>query len=235
MTLCKRSKHHIIQAEGEKYIMKENTKRKTNSAIDYIGFALYAFGGLGIEILLMMIETNLYGQSSGTWSIMKHIIHWTITCLIWGTIGMILVKQLPVISKNIIKKKNVTLAIIFIISSIIYTSLVWKGFKPIIELSNLGVIKFLIQYIYYSFESLLMLLIVAHGQKAFESWFGNIKIVPFGGIFLALTWGLIHIITQGTSTGIYAVIQSLLYGSVYMTLNKDYKISYVAIALMFML
>lgn len=95
---------------------------------------------------------------------------------------------------------------IIIALSITYTSLVWGGFKTIIELSNLGVSKFLIQYVYYAFESLLMMLIIAHGQKAFESWFGNIKCIPFGGILLAITWGLIHILTQGTLTGIYAVI-----------------------------
>lgn len=215
--------------------MKENTILKANSSTDYIGYALYAFGGLGIEILLMMIETNLYGQTSGAWSAMKHMIHWTITCFIWGSLSMVLIKQLPVIPKNSIKKKNMILAVIIILVSIIYTSLVWKGFKPIIELSNLGVAQFLIQYIYYAFESLLMMLMIAHGQKAFENWFSNIKSIPFGGIILAITWGLIHIFTQGTSTGIYAVIQALLYGSVYMVLNKDYKISYVAIALMFML
>lgn len=215
--------------------MKENTILKANSSIDYIGYALYAFGGLGIELLLMMIETNLYGQTIVTWSAMKHIIHWVITCFIWGCLGTVLVKQLPVNTKNSIKKKNMILAIIIISVSIIYTSLVWKGFKPIIELSDLGAAKFLIQYLYYAFESLLIMLIIAHGQKAFENWFSHIKIIPFGGIILAITWGLIHIFTQGASTGIYAVIQALLFGSVYMVLNKDYKISYVAIALMFML
>lgn len=219
----------------EEYTMKKNTILKANSSTDYIGYALYAFGGLGIEILLMMIETNLYGQTSGAWSAIKHIIHWTITCFIWGCLGTVLVKQLPVIPKKSIKKKNLILAIMIISLSTIYTSLVWKGFKPIIELSNLGVAKFLIQYIYYAFESFLMMLIIAHGQKAFENWFSHIRIIPFGGMILAVTWGLIHIFTQGTSTGIYAVIQALLYGSFYMVLNKDYKISYIAIALMFML
>lgn len=215
--------------------MKKNIRLKAKSSTDYIGYALYAFGGLGIEILLMMIETNLYGQTSGNWSTIKHIIHWSITCFIWGCLGIVLVRQLPAIPKKSTKKKNMILAIIIIFVSILYTSLVWKGFKPIIELSNLGTAKFLIQYIYYAFESLLMMLIIAHGHKAFENWFPNIKIIPFGGILLAITWGLIHIFTQGASTGIYAVIQALLYGSVYIVLNKDYKISYIAIALMFML
>lgn len=125
-------------------------------------------------------------------------------------------------------------AVIIISISILYTSSVWKGFKPVIELSDLGVAKFLIQYIYYAFESLLMVLIIAHGQKAFDNWFA-IKYIPFGGILLAVTWGLIHIFTQGVATGIYAIIQAILYGSIYIILNKDYKFTYMAIALMFMI
>ena len=79
-----------------------------------------------------------------------------------------------------------------------------------------------------------MVLIIAHGQKAFDNWFG-IKYIPFGGILLAVTWGLIHIFTQGVATGIYAIIQAILYGSIYIILNKDYKFTYMAIALMFMI
>ena len=234
VALYQKSNYHILQSERKEYTMKENTKLKTNSATDYIAYALYAFGGLGTEILLMMIETNMYGQTSDTWSTTQNIIHWIIICLIWGALGMLLVKQLPSVSKNNTRKVNLILAIIIIAVSIVYTSLVWNGFKPIIELSNLGISKFLFQYVYYAFECLLIMLIIAHGQKAFDIWFSNRKFIPFGGILLAITWGLIHIVTQGVSTGIYAVIQSLLYGSVYIVL-KDFKISYVAITLMFML
>lgn len=215
--------------------MKRIRTQKANSGIDYIGYALYAFGGLGIEILLMMIETNLYRQPSEIWSATAHMIHWMITCFIWACLGIVLVKQLPSTPKNTIGKKNVILAIINIAASILITSLVWKGFKPMIEFSNLGMDMFLIQYIYYAFESLMIMLIVSHGQKAFEVWSDTIKPIPFGGILLAVTWGLIHIFTQGVSTGIYAVVQALLYGSIYVILNKSYKISYVAIAFMFML
>lgn len=215
--------------------MKENTRIKKNTSTDYIGYAFYAFGGLGMEILLMMVETNLYGQTSGSWSTMRHILHWIITCFIWGSIGVILVKQLPSLPKIQITKKNIIIAMSAISISIIYTTLVWKGLKPMIELSNLGILKFVVQYIYYAFESLLMMLIIAHGQKAFENWFTNVKYTPFGGILLAVTWGLIHVLTQGAATGIYTVIQALLYGGVYLALHKDFKVSYVVITLMFML
>lgn len=188
-----------------------------------------------MELLLMMIETNLYGQASGTWSVRKHIIHWLITYILWGCLGMILVKELPAVPKNKIKRKDLLAAIIVFTISVTYTSLVWNGLKPMIELSNLGLGQFFIQYIYYAFESLLIMLIIAHGQRALEIRFHNPRQIPFGGIFLAATWGLIHILTQGISTGIYAMLQALLYGSIYVILHKNYKISYVAITLMFML
>lgn len=87
--------------------MNEKSVLKTNSAIDYMGYALYAFGGLGIEILLMMIETSIYGHSSNTWSTTEHILHWTITSFIWAGLGIMLVKQLPAIQKK--KSKEIIL------------------------------------------------------------------------------------------------------------------------------
>jgi cytochrome b561 len=214
--------------------MKENILRKENTAMDYLGYALYAFGGLGLEILLMMIETSFWGVPSGSWTIKQHIIHWSITCLIWGVIGLTLLKQ-SIKIRSKIKKVNWFMAGTIIIISIVYTSITWNGFKPAIELSNNGIVKFIVQYLYYAVESLLILLIIAHGQMAFEKCFKNMNHIPFGALLLAMTWGIIHILTQGMATGIYACIQSLLFGCIYLVLNKDIKYSYLAIAFMFML
>lgn len=208
--------------------------KKENTAIDYLGYALYAFGGLGLEILLMMIETSVFGTVSNEWTIAQSIIHWVLTCVIWGCIGFLLIKQLPQ-TKHKITFTNWAITGIVFITSIIYTSITWGGFKPALEFATNGTSRFIFQYIYYVFEGLLITLIVAHGQKAFECWFKSIKIVPFGGILLAVTWGLIHILTQGNSTGLYAFIQALLYGVIYLSLNKNFKLSYVVITLMFML
>lgn len=214
--------------------MKANVRRKENTAMDYLGYALYAFGGLGLEILLMMIETSFWGVPSGSWTIKQHIIHWSITCLIWGVIGLTLMKQsIKICSK--IKKVNWFMAGAIIIISIVYTSITWNGFKPAIELSNNGIVKFIVQYLYYAVESLLILLIIAHGQMAFQKWFKNMNHIPFGALLLSMTWGIIHILTQGMATGIYACVQSFLFGCIYLVLNKDIKYSYLAIAFMFML
>lgn len=206
-------------------------KNKTDS----IGYALYAFGGLGLEVILMMIETNVYGQSSGAWSVMKQLTHWIIISFIWGCVGMILAKQLPALPQRETKIKNLAPAVIIIFASVVYTTIVWKGFKPAIEFSNLGAGRFFTQYVYYAFESLLTALIVAHGQTALENRFGRTKWIPYGGILLAATWGLVHISTQGAATGIFSIVQALLFGSIYMVFERDFKISYIAITLMFML
>ncbi len=219
-----------MQAERKSEVnaMKKN---KTDS----IGYALYAFGGLGLEAILMMIETNVYGQTSGAWSVMKQMMHWIIISFIWGCVGMTLAKLLPAIPKWENKAKDLIPAVIIVFASVIYTTVAWNGFKPVIEFSNLGAGRFFTQYVYYAFESLLITLIVAHGQTALENWFGRTKWIPYGGVLLAATWGLVHISTQDIATGIFSIIQALLFGSIYMVLHKSYKLSYIAIAVMFML
>lgn len=208
--------------------------KKENTSMDCLGYALYAFGGLGIEILLMMLETNLWGASNSQWTTSQHVIHWTVTCLIWGILAFYLLKQVPG-QRTKIKKLNVGAAGLIILISVVYTTFVWKGFKPVIEFADNGLIKFVIQYVYYACESMLILLIIVFGQMFFEKIVGRKSIIPAGSVILALTWGLIHILTQGMSTGIYASIQACLFGVVYLTLNRHIGISYVALTLMFML
>lgn len=214
--------------------MKTVNLRNENTIIDYLGYALYAFGGLGIEILLMMLETNLWGTSNSQWTILQNITYWAVTCLIWGCLAFLLLKQIPK-QRSKIKKNNIVKASLIILISIAYTTFVWNGFKPFIEFSNNGLIKFVIQYVYYACESMLILLIIVFGQMFFEKIVGKKNALPSGSIILALTWGLIHILTQGISTGIYACIQACLFGFVYLAFDRSIAISYVAITLMFML
>ena len=60
--------------------MKTLTSKQTantHTANDHLNAAFCAFGGLGAEVLVLMTETAVYGQSSGTWSLTNHLIHWT--------------------------------------------------------------------------------------------------------------------------------------------------------------
>lgn len=160
--------------------------------------------------------------------------HWVVTCIIWGIFAFVLVKDSIKVQAKLKDIHWVGVGCI-VIGSIAVTSYVWQGCKPAIELNNLGVLKFIVQYIYYAFESILIVLIIAHGQIAFEKFANTPTIIPAGGILLAMTWGVIHVLTQGISTGIYTCVQSLLFGIVYLLVKKDLKLSYIAITFMFML
>ncbi|TAN65517.1 hypothetical protein WS9_012180 [Paraclostridium sordellii 8483] len=111
----------------------------------------------------------------------------------------------------------------------------WGGFKPILEFQRLGVLKFIFQYIYYLFEVFLITLIVIFAQKAFEKWFKN-ETIPYGGIVLALTWGLMHIVSKGSITvGLLSAFGGFLYGSAYLVVGKDYRKALPLMYLMFVL
>lgn len=214
--------------------MEMKVLHKESTALDSLGYALYAFGGLGIEVLLMLIETTLWGVQNNKWTLNQNILHWIITCIVWGIFSIVLFKKAIKIRIRADTINWFHISVI-VVCSIIYTSYAWGGCKPVIELSNNGIIKFAVQYIYYAFECMLILLIIAHGQNAFETFIKKDVKLPMGGILLAMTWGLIHVLTQDINTGMYACIQSILFGIVYIALKKDIKFSYIAITFMFML
>ncbi|HAV90620.1 MAG TPA: hypothetical protein DCW44_05055 [Eubacterium sp.] len=111
----------------------------------------------------------------------------------------------------------------------------WNGSKVLSELKSRGALLFTFQYIYYLFEVLLVLLIIVFGQMAFEKWFNNNKI-PFGGIIVALTWGLGHWVSKGSlATGLYTAVGGFVFGSVYVLTNRNVKLSYLLLCIMFIL
>ena len=81
---------------------------------------------------------------------------------------------------------------------------------------------------------MLVTLILIFGQLAFEKWFKR-KNIPYGGIVVALTWGIAHIFTKNLYVGIITMISGLAFGSVYLLTNRDIKISYVILWFIFVL
>ena len=126
------------------------------------------------------------------------------------------------------------LVILIIIFSLIISYIDWNGSKVLKEFNANGPVKFVFQYIYYCFEVVLVTLILIFGQLAFEKWFKR-KNIPYGGIVVALTWGIAHIFTKNLYVGIITMISGLAFGSVYLLTNRDIKISYVILWFMFVL
>jgi len=209
---------------------------------DYLCLGLYAFAGLGMEVLYAyLLEPALYGASMSEWTAMQTISHWIITCITWGIFAYVLIKKaedkyhFPILEKGApVKLWQWGVGLLFVFLAFLVDYKTWGGFKVYLEFVRRGGVLFLFQYIYYAFEALLFLLIIVFGQKACEVWFHREKI-PYGGMICGLTWGLAHMFTKDISTGLLGLILGFAMGYVYLLVNRNLKRAYVLLFLMFVL
>lgn len=218
---------------------EKKMREKKIGATDYLALGLYAFAGFGLEVVLSMVLPSILGVGSSEYTLVHHCIHWVLTCILWGSIALFLIRlarkkySFDVRELNDVPDtRDWLLAAAVSVIGIVATTVAWGGFKPVEEYK--GIVEFIFQNIYYLFEAGLILLTIAFGQKWGEMLLKKVNF-PYGGLFLALTWGLIHILLQGTQTGVYAFCMSILYGMVYILLRKNIRYSYLMIALVFIL
>lgn len=209
----------------------------------FLFLALLAFSGLGLEALLaLLIEPLIYGQDMSTWGTTENILHWVITCMIWGAVGLLLIKiagQKFSFDIFLFKDKLNTLNWLICLGILVFCFVIsvidWNGLKVVKEFQYNGLLKFVFQYIYYFFETVLVLLIIAFGQKAGECFF-TLKNIPWGGLLAGLTWGLVHMLTKGDIyIGLLRCLFGVLYGVIYLCAKKNTFVSYILICLAFIL
>ena len=221
--------------------------------LPYLAMALIAFLFLGLELLVLLIESLFYGTTDLFGLILEQrgiyplLIHWSATCVIWVIGAWVLYARAKRKGFNIFENKsdapilNWIIVVVLLAVSVISSYITWDmRFKPIAEFTGMAnrvgeqaVFIFTAQYIYYLVESVLFLAIVVFGQKFGELVFKKNNI-PWGGILCGLTWGLAHILTQNMLTGIYSAVFAVIYGVVYLLLKKNVRYTYPVIALMFM-
>lgn len=215
---------------------------KKESGLEYLWLALYAFGGIGLEVILaFVIEPVLYGAQMSEWTVLQNILHWIFTCILWGAVGIWLIIyakkkfQFDLLRKGTPMKAWQWLAVIFFVAlSLVISYIDWNGSKVIREFYANGWLKFIFQYIYYVFETFLVMLILIFGQKTFEMWFHNDRI-PYGGLVVAITWGIAHFFTKDIITGILCMISGFAFGSVYLLVNRDVRKAFPVLFIMFAL
>lgn len=220
--------------------MAQQTRKR---GMVFLLLALLAFGGLGLEMLLaFLIEPLIYGVTLNNFNTAQIIVHWLVTCAVWLAAAVLLLYLakrkygFSIFKKN----KNLTLLNWVICLAVLAVSITisvvdWSGLKVVKEFVANGWLKFIFQYVYYFFETILVYLIIVFGQEAGESLFKT-KNIPYGGILAALTWGLIHALTQGTLlAGILSAVFAVLFGVVYLLANKNVRIAFVFILLMLIL
>lgn len=215
---------------------------KKATGFDFFVLALLAFGAIGLEALLaFLIEPMIFGAPMKEWSDIQSVIHWIVTCILWGSAGWLLARSAKRKYGFDLFQKGSRVALwqwlliaVCIIASLVISYIDWNGSKVIKEFHSNGLLKFIFQYIYYAFETALVTLILIFGQKAFETWFHK-KNIPYGGIILAITWGLGHFYTKDIMTGIVCMISGLAFGSVYLLVNRDIRKVYPILFIMFVL
>ena len=224
--------------------METQAVRKAGSR--FLEYALIAFAGLGLELLLwFVLEPALYGCPSNEWSAFQSISHWILTCICWGLVFFFLTKaakkeggyDLFAPQEKCRPWQWAVVAVLFVLM-LVYSWYDWNGSKVVKEFRYNGWLKFIFQYLYYVFETGLVYMIIAFGQKAFEAWFhqGNRTMIPYGGLLAGLTWGLAHILTKGSLTGGLALlIVSVFYGLTWLLLNRDIRKAFPVLFLMFVL
>lgn len=209
---------------------------------DYLSLALYAFMGLGMEVLYAyLLEPVLYGVPMQEFSDIQTILHWILTCATWGLFAYVLIRksgekyQFPLLERGkAVRIWQLALCAALVFLAFLVDYMTWDGFKVYLEWERRGTLLFLFQYIYYAFETGLFLLIIVFGQKACEVWFGRPDF-PYGGIICGMTWGLAHIFTKDLLTGMLGLVLGFAMGSVYLLMGRDLRKAYGALFLMFVL
>ncbi len=214
---------------------------KRREGFGYLSLSLLAFMGLGIEVpYAFLIEPVLYKAPIRGWTTVQYIIHWVITCVTWGLIAFALIRISKVklgfdlfASGGKVRIWRWVCAAGLVLFSLGMSYAEWNGFKIAKEFQNNGLLKFVFQHIYYAFEIALVVLILVFAQKGSEILFRK-ENIPYGGIFLAATWGLAHTFTKGsTRVGLVMASASIMYGLVYLLLNRDIRKVFFILYIMF--
>lgn len=216
---------------------------KTEKGMVYFWYALDAFGGLGLEVVLAFgLEPLLYGHGLSEFTKTEDVMHWILTCIVWGLVAFFILKSAkkktefsmkPLAEKLTLRRWVRSMLLLCLLIALDFYD--WGGFKPYLEYQHKGMVLYTFQVIYYFFEMLLVTLIIIFAQHAFEKWFHNAKI-PFGGLFVGLSWGLAHIFTKGSLIiGLEGMLVGVVFGRIYLLMNRDAKKTYLLLALAFIL
>lgn len=206
----------------------QGTKRAKGS--DYLALALLAFAGFAFELVLAYLIEPAMGLSVDSLSTGQNIVHWLVTSAVWVLVGYLIIRYARRAYGFDLWEKRCKLSLrqwagiaLCVVVMLAAQWMDWGGFRPAIELQSHGPLLFVFQYIYYLAETFLLSLIIIFGQMACEVWFKH-EAIPYGGIILALTWGLGHIMSKSSvGVGLLTAAAGFLFGAAYLLVGRDYR------------
>lgn len=193
--------------------------KKHTQPIEFLWLGLYGFAGFSLELILIFF-VNLLGFSP-----LSKGVHSILTGILWFAFTILLVKYAKnkfgfdvLASKSQLSKMNYLIASALVIIITLFTFWGFNGFKPLMEFNNGSqgnLLTYLLQIFYYLGESLLITLTITFGQQFLEKQFFISTNIPSGGLF--------------------TILFSILAGIIYVVCKKDFRWSYLFIAIAFIL
>lgn len=199
-------------------------------------------------VILTDVLSGWIIRSFTTDMVIQRIASVALACVFWAT-GVFIIRKLYNNNKALhfshTEKptvKHMLFGLLFLAFSFTVSYISWGGLKVVAELMGgitnagvgLGIVYFILQYLYYFLETVLFFNIIKYSQQAGELLF-NKAAIPYGGIALAALWGLPHIIFQGVINGLTITFLAFLMGIAYLVVRKHPKTAFVLILLMFIL
>lgn len=217
--------------------MREKLRYPIMAAIASVGILYLDIFTIGIKTKLL---SNCPDDLRTIYSLGFTIILWSISAayLLWAVRD----KIYPLRSGRTVKREKNTVFCVLIVLSITAVMWILNGqLKPLKELTwflafgkTTGWLGFILQNIYYILEMLLALMIVIYSQTAGELLTRR-NHIPWGSLFLSLTWGLPHILTKDFSTGIFSLVFGFALGALYPLSGRSGKTALLYMSLAFIL
>ena len=223
-------------------------KRTMVRPIQYLLIALIIFSFLGLEFPVYFISRLVDGRTASqafSWPVnwFGAIFHWTVTVILWAAGAWMVYLwakrkgvQADVLRVNINQRDLVLLAIgvaFVIVYELVYTRLtglripqIWReylGFQSMYG-SQAWVVS-LFQNLYYMMEFVMVVLMLAFFQRAGELW-SKLTWFPWGGIGIALTWGMIHLVTNPQGA-LGVIVWSLVLGILFLFSKKSFFTTWI--------
>ena len=211
--------------------------------IRYVLHALIVFSLLGLEYAILFVSRIVDGRPMAqvfSWPINWYgaVAHWTLTMLVWGTGAWLTyrwAKQRQVLPElvrfGLGKREVIVLAVGLVlvgaytliesqVSGVVFPQVYreYVGFRQMYGAH--AWITSIWQNLYYLFEFVLVIMIVAFFQRAGELWFAN-SAFPWGSIGLLLTWGSIHLLSHPQGA-LGVMIWSLVPGIAFVLARKSF-------------
>ena len=234
--------------------MTDATDRPAESGWRYALAALIVFTLLGMDVLSLFVGRLLDGPTSqhfGVWpshwyatagQFVFSIALWTASAALvvrWarrrGALGVLFGGRWDGRVVAVLFLGALAVAAIQLIETAGVPSLSllreYRGFER--RYPGHGAIVTAFQYVYYLGESGMVVLILATWQRAGELWTSRAR-VPWGGVGLMLTWGLVHFLSHPAGA-LTVVASALVFGGVFVGARKNAAATLAVVYLAFVL